>query len=453
MRIDGGERDVREDEKAGATGARYATAIVETSASAPASAPASASAFAPAPEPEVVASVAAAALRRVPLGAAARLSEAYFVACFLAVLAFALFTHGDDLAYDLTFAHAIATAAACPCAVFLIERRASAARRFVAGSLAAVLALGVFDALFGAWTVQLAAAFGAEALAAAAAAYVAATVAVAAYFGLSPRMRRVLVLPLEGTEAERRMASGHEDDARAARREAKAVRKASEAAGAIHVTYSAKVSNALDESGKRAVPTERRFSWLWVRNLIIYYCVFTILGHWAEIVFCWGIVLGVFMGDYDFSHAQLWAQWLYPYPAHGIALVLIVLALYPLSQWLLRAFRGHVVPALAVSFLANALVCTAIDFATGITANADYQLWDYRDLPFNFMGQVVLQNSMAYSIAATLIVWAVYPLMATGLRRAPKGVVDAAFFAMAGAYAFLEVLYFVNMGQSGLMFG
>ena len=405
------------------------------------------------PAPAVVASVAAAALRRVPLGAAARLSEAYFAVCLLAVLAFALFTHGDDLAYDITFVHAIAVAAASSCAVYLIERRAAVARRFVVCSLAAVLALGALDALFGSHVARLAAAFGGEALAGAAAVYVVATVAVAAYFACSPRMRRVLVLPLEGTSTALEMGGGHAGDARTVRREAKTERKASEAAGAIHVTRSAKVSDALDASGEGEVKAERRFSWPGVRNLVIFYCVFTILGHWAEIAFCWGIVFGVFMGDYDFSHAQLWSQWLYPYPAHGIALVLIVLLLYPLSRWLLRAFRGHVLPALVVSFLANALVCTTIDFTTGITANADYQLWDYRDLPFNFMGQVVLQNSIAYSIAATLIVWVVYPLMATGLKRAPKGVVDAAFFAMIGAYAFLEVLYFVNVGPAGLVFG
>ena len=383
----------------------------------------------------------------------ARLVEAYFAAVWLTGLAYALFTRGDDFPYDVTLVHALVLMALSPCAIFLIERRSKAARRFVPAAITIVLALGALDALFGGETERLVSSFGALAVGAVAAAYVAASIAAAAYVGLSARMGNALALPLEGTAAARAVENGSAQDPRAARREAKAARKASEAAGAIRITRSAKVADAFEESAERPIELDRPFTWPWVRNLVIYYCVFTILGHWAEIAFCWGIVLGIFMGDYDFSHAQLWAQWLYPYPAHGIALVLVVLLLYPLSRWLLKAFGGRVVPALAVSFLANALVCTSIDFMTGITANADYQLWDYRDLPFNFMGQVVLQNSIAYSVAATLIGWVVYPFMATALRRAPKGVVDAAFFAMIGAYAFLEVLYFVNVGPSGLVFG
>lgn len=390
---------------------------------------------------------------RLPLGAGLRACEAYFALTLIGWLAFALFTHGDDFPYDVTLAHVLVSMASAACPICLIEKRAEAARRFVIATRAVVLALAAADAAWGGEVARLAAAFGMPAVVFACAAGAIATVAVAAYSGASPRARQVLCLPLEGTVAAREIERGHAGDPRAARKDVRAERRAREAAGAIRVTASAKMTGVLDESGEGEVPAERRFTWPWVRNLLIFYCIFTILGHWAEIAFCWGIVLGVFMGDYDFSHAQLWAQWLYPYPAHGIALVLVVLLLYPLSQRLVRAFRGRKAPAIIVSFFANALVCTSIDFLTGVTANADYQLWDYRDLPFNFMGQIVLQNSIAYSIAATLIVWVVYPFLAMCLRRAPKGVVDAAFFALAGAYSFLEVLYFVNVGPSGLLFG
>ena len=98
-----------------------------------------------------------------------------------------------------------------------------------------------------------------------------------------------------------------------------------------------------------------------------------------------------------------------------------------------------------LSFLLNALVCTSIDFTTGMVANQDYSLWDYRDMPFNFLGQVCLQNSMVYSIAATLIVWVVYPLMDTALRRAPRGVVNALAFGLIGMYLFLAMLYFIDI--------
>ena len=102
-------------------------------------------------------------------------------------------------------------------------------------------------------------------------------------------------------------------------------------------------------------------------------------------------------------------------------------------------------PALLLSFLLNALVCTSIDFTTGMIANQDFHLWDYRDMPFNFMGQVCLQNSMVYSIAATLIVWVFYPLMDAILHRAPRGVVNAVAVGLLGTYLFLAMLYFIDI--------
>ena len=181
------------------------------------------------------------------------------------------------------------------------------------------------------------------------------------------------------------------------------------------------------------------------RDLMIYFVSFSMLGHWAEMLFCQLIVAGVFMGDYDPSNAMLWSQWLFPFTAEGAAAVMIVLVLHPAARWLLKKTGGRVWLAVLLSFLLNALVCTSIDFTTGMIANQDYSLWDYRALPFNFMGQVVLQNSMVYSIAATLIVWVFYPLMDTALRRMPRGVANAIALGLLGMYLFLAMLYFFDI--------
>ncbi|MBR2804691.1 MAG: putative ABC transporter permease, partial [Eggerthellaceae bacterium] len=198
---------------------------------------------------------------------------------------------------------------------------------------------------------------------------------------------------------------------------------------------------------------EKPFTWPWFRNLVLYYCVFSIVGHWAEIGFCWLIVLGVVMGDYDFTHAQLWDWWLCPYPAEGIAVVLVALLLFPFKEWVLKKTGGRVWLALIISFLVNMLVCASIDFTTGITANANYELWDYRDLPFNFMGQIVLQNTLVYSTAATFIVWVIYPLMAKWLHRMPPRFANGLFVGFVAFYVFLEVMYYVHIGPNGLVFG
>ena len=188
---------------------------------------------------------------------------------------------------------------------------------------------------------------------------------------------------------------------------------------------------------------ERIRSWPYWRDLTIYFIVFSFLGHWAEILFCRLIVAGVFMGGYDPTNAMLWDQWLFPFSAEGIALAMVVVCLHPVKERLLKRFDGRVLPAVACSFLLNGLVCTSIDFLTGITANQNYELWDYRDMPFNFMGQVCLQNSMVYTIAATLIVWVVYPLMDRGLRKIPRDALDIAFFGLLSVYVFEAALHFI----------
>lgn len=38
--------------------------------------------------------------------------------------------------------------------------------------------------------------------------------------------------------------------------------------------------------------------------------------------------------------------------------------------------------------LAGALIITSVELATGLVANRDYAVWDYRSQPGNFMGQI-----------------------------------------------------------------
>lgn len=347
--------------------------------------------------------------RLAPLGPVLRLIQIYYVLLMAFLLFYALFKPEDEFSYDLTLVRIMVLMMTSSLSVWLIQKRASITRKFILISLPIAMAVSAIDIVFGTEHARIAQMTGLLPLAVSGALYYAASAFILCYFAFSRWVRQVFIRPLSSTEAP--------------------------------------VWTGTSMIG------EKPFTWPWVRNLVLYYCIFTILGHWAEIAFCWLIVLGVFMGEYDFSHAQLWSQWLTPYPAHGIALVLIVLLLYPFKEWLLKKFNWRVFPALVASFLANALVCTSIDFFTGITANADYQLWDYRDMPFNFMGQICLQNSVVYSLAATLIVWVIYPLMARFLHKIPKGAADAIFFAVIGFYAFLEVLYYVDLGPTGLVFG
>ena len=346
---------------------------------------------------------------RRKFGAFIRLVEVYFAVVILTILGYALLMPAAIFAYDITLVRIMVVMAAAARSLWLIEKRADTTRRFIVISMSVVVVLSVLDIFFGGEYERIAQAVTLPVLISGGVLYFGGSLAIIAYFAFSPHAKEVFVVPLDGSDQP---------------------------------------TSRSDEN-----IYEKPFTWPWFRNIVIYYCSFSIFGHWAEIGFCWLIVLGVVMGDYDFSHAQLWDWWLCPYPAEGLAVVLIVVLLFPIKEWLSKKFGGRVAPTLVVSFLVNMLVCATIDFTTGITANANYELWDYSDLPFNFMGQIVLQNTLVYSAAATFIVWVVYPLMAKALHRAPQSVVNGIFFGLVGFYAFLEVLYYVHITPSGIVFG
>ena len=188
-----------------------------------------------------------------------------------------------------------------------------------------------------------------------------------------------------------------------------------------------------------------RRGWPFVRNLIIYFIVFSILGHWMEMGMCQFIILGVVQGEYDPSNTMLWRDWLYPFPMEGAAVVVIALVLYPFFQWLKKKFPGKkVILAYIISFFAGALLCSVIEFTMGLIVNADLQLWDYRDNFGNIMGQVCLQNTLAFGAVAGIITWWVYPMLERWLARVPRDIMNIAFVVIAIFGAIVWSLYLIN---------
>ena len=46
--------------------------------------------------------------------------------------------------------------------------------------------------------------------------------------------------------------------------------------------------------------------------------------------------------------------------------------------------------------LAGSGIITAVELATGLLANRDHRVWDYRDLPMNYRGQICLPFSLLW---------------------------------------------------------
>lgn len=191
----------------------------------------------------------------------------------------------------------------------------------------------------------------------------------------------------------------------------------------------------------------KRLSWPFVRNLGIYFVLFSILGHWMEMAMCQLIIAGLVEGEYDPTNTMLWRDWLYPFPMEGMAVVLIALFLYPLLIWLKRKFDNRIVPYV-ISFFANALACSMIEFGMGLIYNADHQLWDYSDMFGNIMGQVCLQNALAFGAACSVITWFVYPMLERQIARVPRDIMNIVFVGVMVFGGVVFGLYIVEPPES-----
>ena len=185
-----------------------------------------------------------------------------------------------------------------------------------------------------------------------------------------------------------------------------------------------------------------RWSWPFVRNLIMYFCIFSFLGHWMEMSFCLAIKAGLVGGEYDPSNTMLWRDWFYPFPMHGMAVVLIGVLLYPLWRMLVR--KTNVAVGSLLSFVINGLMCGLIEFTFGLLWNADLQNWDYTNMPFNFMGQVCLQNVIGFAFAASIIAWMVYPWLERTLARLPEAAMNIAAVVVLVVCLVAQTLYLVE---------
>ena len=229
----------------------------------------------------------------------------------------------------------------------------------------------------------------------------------------------------------------------------------------LYFTFSKRVKATLvnDLSQQRGVYHNEDFqinrrSWPFYRNLIMYFILFSVLGHWMEMGMCQFIIMGLVEGEYDPTNSMLWRDWLYPFPMEGAAVVIIALVLYPFWQWLKKKLPGKkIIFGYIISFLAGALLCSLIEFGMGLIVNADYSLWDYRENFGNFMGQICLQNTMAFGVVASIITWWVYPMLERFIARIPRDIMNIVFVVVAIFGATIWALYIINPPELGWLTG
>lgn len=180
----------------------------------------------------------------------------------------------------------------------------------------------------------------------------------------------------------------------------------------------------------------------WMR-LLIYFFVFSIMGHWMEQFLQILIINGWFPGTIAGPDSLTWRDNWNPFPIYGIAVVICGLALYPLFLRL-REKCPKVWQAYILSFLANTLFCTVAELALGFAFNADLQAWNYSDQFMNFQGQICLLYTMAFGVLSSFITWQLYPLMERQFSYVSKDAFRIIFVASAVLYLLIFVTYNVN---------
>lgn len=79
----------------------------------------------------------------------------------------------------------------------------------------------------------------------------------------------------------------------------------------------------------------------------------------------------------------------------GLSLILIGL-INEILSWNMNFF---------LQCLIGCLLITTMELITGILVNADYHIWDYRQIPLNFKGQICLRFSLIwYALSSVAIV-------------------------------------------------
>ena len=90
--------------------------------------------------------------------------------------------------------------------------------------------------------------------------------------------------------------------------------------------------------------------------------------------------------------------------------------------FLLLGKLGQIKPGLPLWLrcLVGAGIITFVELGAGLLANRDYAIWDYRQLPYNFYGQICLVYSLLW-IPVSLLGMGLYRLAEKAIKSADPG--------------------------------
>lgn len=152
-------------------------------------------------------------------------------------------------------------------------------------------------------------------------------------------------------------------------------------------------------------------TWFFWRGIIMYFFIFSVVGHWLEIPYCLSMhaLFGIVENDY-----AVWTDPLYaPYWVYGVGTVIITLIMLPLKMNMLKR-RKTMWGACLEFFVIAVVLCAAMETIIGFMINqpdaaGEYPFWNNSILPFNILGQGWLVNDIILGLVAVLYTWVAFP--------------------------------------------
>lgn len=153
-------------------------------------------------------------------------------------------------------------------------------------------------------------------------------------------------------------------------------------------------------------------TWFFWRGLIMYFFIFSVVGHWLEMPYCTAMhsLFGIVADDY-----AVWSDpWYAPYWVYGVGATIITLMLYPMKVHMLKK-RKTVIGAILEFFVVAVVLCAAMETIIGLLINqpdatGEYPFWDNSILHFNILNQGWLVNDIILGGVSLIYVWVAFPL-------------------------------------------
>lgn len=188
-------------------------------------------------------------------------------------------------------------------------------------------------------------------------------------------------------------------------------------------------------------------TWSFWRGIIMYFFLFSVVGHWMEIPYC--LSMHALFGIVEDTYA-IWEDPLYvPYWVYGAGAAIITVLLLPLKIKLIGRCKTMWGAALQF-FIVAVVACAAMECIMGWIVNqpdefGQYPYWDNSVLPLNIFNQAWLVNDIMLGGVSLLYVWIIFPFCQKACTLIGERATNRVFITILPLFAFICLATYLPM--------